>query len=232
MVKKKEESVESEKNEFGKLLEIVSGEKGLREREEKIKKAKIEAKKQEKQKRRDEIVKEEVRLEDDPTPKRKVVQNIKLFEWSAPDRHQFGFNKKGFLVIVVFALLFALLLAILKNYFLMAAIMYVLFLLYAAGTTRPVKVRHQITARGMETMGKLYEWYLLDKFFFTKKEDTVFLIVETKLNFPGTLIFLVGQKDKDPIFVLLQDKLLYKDIRKWGRLDRLTYGEYIPLEKV
>lgn len=221
-----------EKNDFEKLLEIVSGEKNLRKREERIKKAKIEAKKQQKQKKRDEIVKEDVKLEDDPTPKRKVVQNIKLFEWSAPDRYQFKFNNKWFLMIVVFSLLFSLLLAILRNYLLMAAIMSTLFLLYVAGTTKPRMVKHKITARGIDTGGKLYEWYMLDKFYFAKKEDTIFIIVETKLNFPSALIFLVKKGDKDPIFVLLQDKLLYKDIRKWKWLDSLSYGEYIPLEKV
>jgi hypothetical protein len=230
--KKEVEGKKKEKNDFETLLEIVSGEKKLREKEEKIKKAKREAKKQEKQKRREGIVKEEVKLEDDPTPKRKIVQNIKLFEWSAPDRYQFKFNNKWFLVIVIFSLLLSLLLAVLRNYLLMAAIMSMLFLLYVAGTTKPVTVKHKITARGIDTGGKLYEWYMLDNFFFAKKDKTIFLIVETKLNLPKSLIFLVKKDDKDPVFVLLQDKLLYKDIRKWKWLDELSYGEYIPLEKV
>jgi hypothetical protein len=236
MTKKKDNKSKGEKNEgkneFEKLLDIVSGEKKLREREEKIKKAKKEAKKKQKQKRREEVVKEEVRLEDDPTPKRKVVQNIKLFEWSALERYQFKFTNKWFLIVVVLSLLFSLLLAILKNYLLMAAIMSMLFLLYVAGTTKPRRVKHKITARGIDTGNKLYEWYMLDKFFFAKKEETNFLVIETKLNFPSALILLVEKDDIDPVFVLLQDKLIYKDIRKWKWLDKLTYGEYIPLEKV
>lgn len=222
----------SEKNEFDKLLDIVSGEKALRERQENIKKAKIQAKKAQKQKRRDEIVNEEVKLEEDVVPKQKVVQNIKLFEWTAPDRTPVKFEKKSFLIIIVMVLLFSLYLAIMKHYLLMICIMSILFLLYVAGTTKPVKITHKITARGIDTGGKLYEWYMLKSFYFTKKEDQILLLVETKLNFPGVLTFLVSDKDKDPIFVLLQDKLLYKDIRKWNWLDKLSYGEYIPLEKV
>jgi len=222
----------SEKNEFDKLLDIVSGEKALRERQENIKKAKIQAKKAQKQKRRDEIVNEEVKLEEDVVPKQKVVQNIKLFEWTAPDRTPVKFEKKSFLIIIVMVLLFSLYLAIMKHYLLMVCIMSILFLLYVAGTTKPVKITHKITARGIDTGGKLYEWYMLKSFYFTKKEDQILLLVETKLNFPGVLTFLVSDKDKDPIFVLLQDKLLYKDIRKWNWLDKLSYGEYIPLEKV
>ena len=221
-----------QKNEFDKLLDIVSGEKKLRDREKKLKEAKKEAKKKEKQKRREQIVKEEVRLEDDPTPKRKIVQNIKLFEWKAPDRYQFKFNNKWFLIVVVFALLLSLFLAILRNYFLMAAIMSVLFLLYVAGTTKPVKVKHKITARGIDTGGKLYEWYMLKNFFFAKRGEEILLIVETKLNMPAALILLVSEEDKDPVFVLLQEKLIYRDIREWRWFDKLSYGEYIPLEEV
>ncbi len=221
-----------EKNEFDKLLDIVSGEKSLREKQEKIKKAKIEAKKAQKQKRREEIVNEEVKLEEDVVPKQKVVQNIKLFEWTAPDRTPVKFEKKSFLIVIVMTLLFSLYLAIMKHYLLMVAIMSVLFLLYVAGTTKPVKITHKITARGIDTGAKLYEWFMLKSFYFTKKEDQILLLVETNLNFPGVLTFLVNDKDKDPIFVLLQDKLLYKDIRKWKWLDKLSYGEYIPLEEV
>jgi hypothetical protein len=217
-----------EKNEFDKLLDIVSGEKTLREKQEKIKKAKIEAKKAQKQKRREEIVNEEVKLEEDVVPKQKVVQNIKLFEWTAPDRTPVKFEKKSFLIVIVMTLLFSLYLAIMKHYLLMVAIMSVLFLLYVAGTTKP----HKITARGIDTGAKLYEWFMLKSFYFTKKDDQILLLVETNLNFPGVLTFLVNDKDKDPIFVLLQDKLLYKDIRKWKWLDKLSYGEYIPLEEV
>jgi hypothetical protein len=222
----------SEKNEFDKLLNIVSGEKSLREKQEKIKKAKIEAKKAQKQKRREEIINEDVKLEEDVVPKEKVVQNIKLFEWTAPDRTPVKFEKKGFLIIIAMALLFSLYLAIMKHYLLMVSIMSILFLLYVAGTTKPVTLKHKITARGIDTGSNLYEWYMLKGFYFTKKENQILLLIETKLNFPGVLIFLVNKKDKDPIFVLLQDKLLYKDIRKWKWLDKISYGEYIPLEKV
>ncbi len=221
-----------EKKDFEKLLEIISGEKSLREREKKIMDAKKKAVEEEKDNRRREIVRKEVKLEEDPVQTDKVVQNIKLFEWSAFDRYQFKFDNKGFLIVVVLSLLFSLLLAILGNYLLMAAILSMLFLLYVAGTTKPLKVKHRITARGIETGDKLYEWYMLDSFFFTKREETILLIVRTKLNFPKALILLVNSKDKDPIFVLLQEKILYEDIKKWGWLDKMSYGEYIPLEEV
>lgn len=223
---------EKDKKDFEKILEIITGEKTLREKEKEMKQMKREAIENQKERKRKQIVEKEVKLEEDPVQKREVVQNIKLFEWSAPDRYQIDFSNKKFLIIVALSLLFSLLLVILGHYFLMAAIMSLLFLLYVVGTTKPVTVKHKITARGIDTREKLYEWYMLESFFFSKKDDRYLLIVNTRLNYPKVLILLLGEKDKDALFVLLQEQLLYQDIRKWRWLDRVSYGEYIPLEEV
>ncbi len=224
--------MEKEKNTLDKFYDIISGEKSLREKERVIQEAKRNAIKEEKNKRRAEIVKGSVKLEVDPVQEKEVVQNIKLFEWEANDRYQVKFNNKGFLMVVVMSLVFILLLAILGHYFMMVAMIAALFLLYVSGTTKPNLVKHKVTARGIDTYDKLYEWYMLDSFYFCKKEDAFFLLIETKLNFPNLLTLLVSEKDKDALFVLLQERLLYKDVRKQGRIDKISYGEYIPLEKV
>jgi hypothetical protein len=216
------------------LVKIVTGEMALEKKEAEIKKAKKQAVEDQKNKRRSKIVKGEAKLDNDPLEEneKKVVQNIKLFEWEAPDRYEFAFKTKAFLIIVALSLAFILFLAVLGHYLLMVAIIALLFLIYVLGTTKPQKVKHQITARGVETGNKLYEWFLLKDFYFTKKQDQLFLVIYTHLNFPGALVLLVGDKDKDAIFVLLQEKLLYRDVRKQGRLEKMNLGEYIPLEKV
>ena len=143
------------KNEFSDILDILSGEMQLREKEEKLEKMKEEAKGKIKAERRRKIAEKEVVLEESDIPVKKVTQNIKLFEW-----------------------------------------------------------------------------FVLDNFWFSIKNGQYFLIVETRLRYPKALILLIDRVDKDAIFVLLQDKVLYKDIRKQGRLDILTYGNYIPFEEI
>lgn len=220
-------------DELVKLGEIISGEMSLRKREEEILKAKKEAIENQKNMRRKKIVSGEVKLEKKiEAEERKIVQNIKLFTWEAPDRYEFKFNTKGFIIVVALSLLLILFFAILQHYLLMASMISLLFLIYVAGTTKPRVVKHTITARGIDTGGNLYEWFMLGEFFFAKKGDQLMLLVETKLRIPSVLMFLLNKKDKEAIFVLLQDKLLYKDVRKQGRLDKLSYGTYIPLEKI
>jgi hypothetical protein len=220
--------------ELNDIMKVISGEMALEKKQEAIKKAKKAAVEEEKNTRRRKIVKREVVLEEDPLQEesKKVVQNIKLFEWEAPDRYELAYNTKYFLILVAVSLVFILLLAVLGHYFLMAAVIAMLFFIYVLGTTKPLIVKHRITARGMDTGNKLYEWYTMKSFYFTQKNGQLSLVIETKLRLPGVLLFLINEKDKDAIFVLLQDKLLYKDIRKQGKLEKLNFGEYIPLEKV
>jgi len=226
--------MEREEKSLEKILEVVSGEKSLREKEMAMVKAKKDAIKEMKEKRRKAVIDKSVKLEKDPLQEKKVVQNIKLFEWEAPERYQVKFSDKNFLFIVALSLVLILLLAILRHYLMMASVIALLFLVYVSGVTKPVYIKNKITKRGIEIYDRLFEWYTLDSFYFCKKDGSSYysLIIETKLNVPKVLFLLASEKDKDAIFLLLQDKLLYKDIRKQGRIDRITYGEYIPLEKV
>ena len=171
-------------------------------------------------------------LDDSDVPTKKVVQNSKLYEGVAHDRYECNLDSKRFWLLLSLSLLFILFLAILQQYYLMATMLSLLFFVYVAGTNKPVSVNHKITARGVDTGNRLYEWLMLKNFWFSIKNGQYLLIVETKLRYPRALIMLLDQADKDALFVLLQEKVLYKDIRKQGRIDTLTYGQYIPFEEI
>lgn len=220
-----------EKDNLKNLADFLTGEKALRDKEDAILKAKKQAIKDEKDNRRRNIIQRKVQIEEDPVQKKEVIQNIKLFAWESPERFQIKFREKSFLILLAFSLLFIALLAVLGKYYLIAALISVLFVIYAAATTKPLKVKHKITKRGIETAGKLYEWYMLNSFYITKKDGMFSVLVGTKLNFPKMLIMLCKEKDKDAIFVILQKYLLYEDIKKQNKIDIISYGEYIPLEE-
>ena len=219
-------------NEFEEILKILSGELELREKEEKIKVLKKKAIESKKAETRKKIAEKDIVLEESDIPTKKVVQNIKLFEWEALERYEFKFEGKTLWIVLSAFLLFTLYLAILGQYWLMAAIISLVFFIYVAGTNKPGKIKHRITARGVDTGGKLYEWFMLNNFWFSIRNGQYFLILETKLRYPRAVILLLGEADKDAIFVLLQEKILYKDIRKKNKLDVWTYGQYIPLEEI
>lgn len=229
MVKSKNK-METELND---IINLVSGEKDLREREDKLQKLKKAAKKKQKSVERESIKKKEKVLDNDfEKEEEKVVQNIKLYSWEAPIRFKYPFNPKTYIIIVSLSLLFIVYLVILGNYGLMAAIIALLFFVYVTGTVEPYSIKHTITRRGVDTVGRLYEWFLLDSFWFTNKDGQYLLVLDTKLRSPKRLLLLLSKEEVSVLFVLLQDKLVYKEIKKQSWIEKQNYGEYIKLEDV
>ncbi len=223
------------------LAKILTGEMQLRKKEDQIKKFKKQAIEKQKKLNRAKIRKGEVVLEkevsefEDPrssNPNERVIQKLTLFKWEAPVRITFSYSNKMFLILLALSLVFILYLALLGHYGLMFSLIALLFFVYVAGTTEPVNTEHLITTRGVETFDKLYEWYMLEDFWFSKKNDQYLLIIQTKLRLPTKLMMIVDKEDVTTIFLLLQDKLLYKDIKKYSKIDGWAYGEYIPIEDV
>lgn len=226
---KEKKSLQSELTNLAKYL---SGELDLQKKREEAEKLKELAVQKEKDLRRKKIANEEIVIEKDDVTEKKVIQKIKLFEWEAPIRFKMPLDMKTYMITVGLSMLFVVYLAVLGHFGLMAALIALLFFVYVAGTTEPINVKHQINTRGIETMDKQYEWYMLDEFWFTKKDDEYMLHVQTKLRFPARILMIIDKKDMSPIFVLLQDKLLYKDIKKERWSEQKSFGNYIKLEEI
>jgi len=216
------------------LAKILSGEMDLMEKQEILEKKKVAAKKRNKEALVEKIANGSVKLEkdDETIDVETVVQNVKLFEWDAPIRIKYVFEMKAFMYIVAASLLFIVYLAVLGHYMLMLSIVSILFLLYVAGTTEPLIIKNIITARGIDTLDKLYEWFVLERFWFSVKNGQHMLIIETKLKFPGRLILMLDVKDRQAIFMLLQEKLLYREIKKMKKMEAMSFGEYVKLEEI
>jgi hypothetical protein len=210
---------------------MLSGEMKLENQKERTEKLKVKAAEKQRDSVRKMITSGDAQVETEGVDK-KVVQNLKLFEWTAPVRIKYIFDFRTFLIIVSVILLFILYLAILGHYTFMGVMIALVFFIYVAGATEPILSTHRITARGVESFEKLYEWFMLGEFYFTVKDGHNMLIIETKLRFPTKLIMLLDVKERQPLFVLLQDKLLYKDLRNRNFIEKATFGEYVALEKV
>jgi hypothetical protein len=232
MAKEKTSNKAGLTSELGDLADILTGEMKLRMKQEELQKVKEKAVERQREVQRAMLVKGEEKLVKEDSAEEKVVQNIKLFEWEAPIRVKMPFDSRTYLLIVGACLVFIVFLAVLGHYGLMASIIALLFFIYVAGTTDPLVVKHTITSRGIDSLGKLYEWYMLKDFYFSDKEGQTLLLVDTKLRVPSQLIMLIDKKDRAAIFVMLQDKLLYKEVRKQGRVEKMSLGEYVPLEKI
>lgn len=233
------------------IADILSGEAKLQEEEEKRLKDSNRADRR-KQEIIDEMVangeitinKEISSVSSDVQTERKVVQNIKLYEWKAPIRLKFAFDRKVYFTAVILSAIFIVYLVILGQYGLMGAIIALLFFIYVSGTYDPIDIKNRITTRGIETpisieedkdiieTSKLYEWYMMEDFAFYNKNEQILLIVRTKLRFPSKLMLIADKKQIKPIFNLLQDKILYRDLKKNPLMDKIVYGDYLSIETI
>lgn len=161
----------------------------------------------------------------------KIVQLKNLYTWESPMRIPIQFEKKSFIIVIALSLIFILYLTILGKYFLMLAVIAILFVIYVASVTPTTNVKHSITTRGIFSIDKLYEWFMLDEYWFSKKGETIFMIVKTKLRFPTSLIILVKESQIDDIFKTLVYRLPYRINNKYILGEKLSFGEIIPSEE-
>ncbi len=153
-----------------------------------------------------------------------IVQREILYQWTAPIRYFRMLDKKKYLLIVACVLGFFVILVILGQYWFMAAIAALMFLVYVVGTVPPVMVTHRLTTLGIETLEKEYKWETLDTYWFSQKDRQKLLNVETKTRLPGRLIMLVPERDMVKVNDIMRKRLRYKDIRNQSRVSKVTDG--------
>ncbi|MBN2101068.1 hypothetical protein JW710_04245 [Candidatus Dojkabacteria bacterium] len=159
----------------------------------------------------------------------KVVQREIIYKWMAPMRHFKKLEKKRFFIILAGILGFFVILVILGQYWLMAALAAVMFLIYVVGTVPPARIEHVITTHGIETVDEKVDWTDVESYWFSKKDNQLILNVETKLRFPARLVMLVSEENMKKVHGILKERIMYKDLRKQGTLSRIVDGAWVDL---
>jgi hypothetical protein len=159
--------------------------------------------------------------------KEKVKQRKVLYEWKSPMRHFKKMDKKKYFMILAIVLGFFVVLVLVKQYWLMAAISAVMFLLYAWGTVPPAELKHVITNEGIESAGTEVEWKNFKGYWFTRKDNQLILNIETDLRLPGRMIMLVSDEEMMRTHQILAPRLKYLDKRKQDKLSKTIDGVWI-----
>ncbi|MDD3661968.1 MAG: hypothetical protein PHG63_02780 [Candidatus Dojkabacteria bacterium] len=156
-----------------------------------------------------------------------VVPREVLYTWEAPQRQFKPIDRRRFLFVLACVVAFSVLLILLGQFWFMAAIASVMFLLYVLGTIPPITVQHMITNKGVETEGGVYAWNSLKNYWFSRRDDQLVLNVDTNMQFPARLIMLVNREQGKKVHELLRERLEYLDLRRQGRMSRFTCGEWV-----
>lgn len=159
----------------------------------------------------------------------KFEYNKVLFQWEADDRPTYIFTGKQ-------KSLFTSLVVVMGIYFfwigqptltLVAAAVF--FILFVFISIPPQRVKHQIEKVGIRTMEVVYVWEDLKAFWMSEKDGVIMLYIDTRLNFPSRLIFLVENFEESfTIANLIVQRVEYRyQAGKQTSMEKLLEGTYI-----
>lgn len=134
-----------------------------------------------------------------------------LYAWETtniPTGESFKLPKfnRSFIVIGLFVLLLFLLM---KEFLLIAALGSMFFLWNVISGVSAEKVKHEVTTHGIDYAGQFFKWTELDEYYFTKKGNTDMLCINTSINLPKRLFFVLGAGDKSKLDSILGKYLTY-----------------------
>jgi hypothetical protein len=155
-----------------------------------------------------------------------------LFEWEAPERSYQKKDRDFWITVVSILVLVSVILFLVKEFFLIGALISALFLYYVLSTVPPQDIKYKITNRGIYYGDSRYQWDLFDRFWFKKSLSNELIHFETILRFPRQISLVINPEDKEKIKTLVIKRLPMID-ESPNFTDKLTKKvvSWLPLEK-
>jgi len=154
-----------------------------------------------------------------------------LFEWEAPERAYQKKDKDFWVTAVAILILVSVILIFIKEFFLIMALISVLFLYYAMSAVPPGVIKNKLTNRGLYFGELRYEWGILKKFWFKNSLSNQTINFETDLRFPRMVSLVIDPKNQEELKKIVVKRIpLLEDSPTF--VDRLTkwFAERLPLE--
>ncbi len=154
-----------------------------------------------------------------------------LFEWDAPER-AFKTRDRDFWVTAISILvLVSVALILIKEFYLIIALISLIFLYYVLSTVKPENVGCRLTNRGLYFGDHRYEWATFYRFWFGQSLGQDSLFFETILRFPRQVAIVINPQDKEKIKEILIKKMPMVESSPTF-VDKLTkwFAKRLPLE--
>lgn len=161
-----------------------------------------------------------------------VREEKTLFTWTAPERAFKTRDKEFWITAIAILVLVSIILFFVKEFFLILALIALIFLYYVLSTVPPESVQHKLTTKGVY-IGSThrYDWDFLKKYWFKSQFDQIILSIEARAGFPSVLALIVPIKDQQEIQKIMNKYLPYEESPP-GFVDKLTAWtlKRLPLE--
>ncbi|RJR26031.1 hypothetical protein C4578_00100 [Candidatus Microgenomates bacterium] len=122
-----------------------------------------------------------------------------LYAWKAPTRPFKKRDKEFWSTILAIVLLVSLILIFVKDFFLIAAIIAFVFVVYVLSTVPPEEIENRLTNRGVAYAGQTYPWENVEQFWINQKYGQKMVNYQLKYGFPSRLSLMIGEGDEAKI---------------------------------
>ncbi len=165
-------------------------------------------------------------------PPNRVEQEYLFLSWSAPSRAFKKRDREYYTTIAVIVVLLSVILFFAGQFLPIAVVISAAFLSYVMAAVPPHTVQHEITSYGIRTLGRLYTWDELGRFWFTEQFKQKILNVEHFGSLPAKFIILLNEQSEKEVEMVLSEYLVHQTPLPTF-LDKASawLQEKIPLEK-
>lgn len=131
-----------------------------------------------------------------------------LFEWEALERPYQRKDREFWTTVLSILGLVCLILFFVKEWFLIAALIALVFLYYVLTTVPPQKAKYKITTKGVYLApSQRIDWDFFRRFWFDQKWGHQLLNFETWLNFPRVISFVIPESEEKKIAQIVEKYL-------------------------
>lgn len=143
------------------------------------------------------------------TPKEELEKD--LVTWTAPARPFKRRDRQFFVTLIGMAGVAGLVLFLIEGFLPVLLIVSLVFLFYVMATVEPQNLEYKITNKGIKIDGRLTDWNMMGRFWFTKRLDSELLVIETRV-LPNRLELVIGTDVKEKIKKVLTDYLIHEEL--------------------
>jgi len=161
-----------------------------------------------------------------------VKEERVLFEWKALERPYQRKDKEFWTTVLSVLGLVSLILFFVKEWFLIAALVALVFLYYVLTTVPPQKAKYKLTTRGIYfSPSQRIDWEVLRRFWIDEKWGHSLLHLETWLKFPRVISLVFSKAEGKKILEILR-KYIPQEKTSPNFLDKFSswLSKKFPLE--
>jgi hypothetical protein len=154
-----------------------------------------------------------------------------LYSWKAPSRPYKKRSREFYSTVGALVILLSVILMFAKEFLLIGVIVAFGFVAYALASVKPELITHLITNKGVRTLEKLHPWTWMGQFWWEEKWKQHVLHIRVPGQFPGELIMVLGEGEKERIDQIMSKYLIkQKPEPTWFDKAAKWLQEKVPLE--